>query len=153
MTSSLDAYLLPTWRDAAGRFSRWNGEERLRQLVKEAGEETTRALRQATPVRTGRAQAGWRATYLVGETEARIANRVPYVAYLVTGTRPHEIRPRTASVLAFIGASGEQVFARSVMHPGSKPSDQLMQAIADVPERVRVLVGKAGVEIRRSLEG
>lgn len=40
------------------------------------------------------------------------------------GTRPHEIRPRTASVLAFeIG--GQTVFATVVHHPGTKPNRYL----------------------------
>lgn len=35
-------------------------------------------------------------------------------------TSPHVIEPKKASVLAFIGKGGGQVFARKVNHPGSK---------------------------------
>lgn len=45
---------------------------------------------------------------------------VPYAKIQEEGgtTRPHEIYPRNGKVLAFIGATGEKVVARSVYHPG-----------------------------------
>lgn len=51
------------------------------------------------------------------------------------GTRPHEIRPRKAQVLAF-EMNGQIVFATVVHHPGTKPNryltDPLRQVMASV---------------------
>ena len=44
---------------------------------------------------------------------------VPYAKYVLDGTRPHEIRPRTAKALHWKGAGGD-VFAQVVNHPGTK---------------------------------
>ncbi len=55
-------------------------ENKVRQVTKEL--ET--ALKNFTPVRTGRAQAGWRATS--NKLSGAISNSVPYVQYLEKGT-------------------------------------------------------------------
>ena len=47
----------------------------------------------------------------------RIGTDVEYAIFVHEGTRPHIIRPRNASVLAWRGPTG-MVFARSVNHPG-----------------------------------
>lgn len=44
---------------------------------------------------------------------------VPYARYVLDGTRPHEIRPRTAKALHWKDAGGD-VFAQVVNHPGTK---------------------------------
>ena len=64
----------------------------------------------------------------VGDGEAAIEVLAPYAMYVVKGTRPHVIRPVTASVLAFQSASGKMVFTRLVNHPGTKPNPWLKQA-------------------------
>jgi hypothetical protein len=45
---------------------------------------------------------------------------VPYARIQEEGgtTPPHIIRPRNAKILAFIGATGDKVFATHVFHPG-----------------------------------
>lgn len=43
-----------------------------------------------------------------------------YHRHLDAGTRPHEIRPVRARFLRFMGRDGSIVFARRVMHPGTK---------------------------------
>lgn len=43
-----------------------------------------------------------------------------HARYVDEGTRPHEILPRRAKVLAF-GVGGRTVFARRVRHPGTRP--------------------------------
>jgi hypothetical protein len=48
--------------------------------------------------------------------------------YVIKGTRPHQIRPRTRQVLKFTTKRGV-VFARVVNHPGSKPNDFLTKAL------------------------
>jgi hypothetical protein len=46
---------------------------------------------------------------------------VPYARYVLDGTRPHEIRPRTAKALHWKDAGGD-VFAQVVNHPGTRPN-------------------------------
>jgi hypothetical protein len=61
----------------------------------------------------------------VGETGSRVFGRVsvntPYAKAQDTGavTPPHVILPRDAKILAFIGATGDKVFATRVFHPGA----------------------------------
>ncbi len=45
----------------------------------------------------------------------------PYASEVDEGTKPHVIRPKNASVLAFPGKDGGTVFAREVNHPGTRP--------------------------------
>lgn len=50
----------------------------------------------------------------------RLELRGPLLAqFLITGTKPHTIQPRTASVLHWT-QGGEERFARSVHHPGTR---------------------------------
>lgn len=48
-------------------------------------------------------------------------DKAPYAQGLEEGftTQPHMIYPREAKVLAFIGATGDKVFASRVFHPGA----------------------------------
>lgn len=47
----------------------------------------------------------------------------PYAEYVIKGTRPHEIVPRRAKVLAFEGSGGEMVFTKRARHPGTPPNN------------------------------
>ena len=46
---------------------------------------------------------------------------------LETGTRPHVIRARSGGMLHFF-ANGQELFRRSVRHPGTQPRPFMMQA-------------------------
>lgn len=50
----------------------------------------------------------------------RLFNTQRHAVFIEEGTRPHIIRPRRASILAF-DVGGRRVFARSVNHPGTRP--------------------------------
>lgn len=54
---------------------------------------------------------------------------VPYALFVHEGTRPHDIRPKNASVLAFTARDGTQVFTKLVHHPGTKPQRWLAKAL------------------------
>jgi len=60
-----------------------------KQLLSALATDLTRELQQKTPVRTGRAQAGWNKQ--VGDKDFVIENKVPYSGYLETGT--NKMRP------------------------------------------------------------
>lgn len=55
-----------------------------KQLISALATDLQRELQQKTPVRTGRAQAGWNKQ--VGDRDFVIENKVPYSGYLETGT-------------------------------------------------------------------
>lgn len=52
----------------------------------------------------------------------------PATSFVINGTKPHDIRPRTRKVLRFESRSGT-VYARVVHHPGTKPNNFLMRAL------------------------
>ncbi len=72
-------------------------------------------------VRVGRDDQGW---YVIADTE--------YASAVNRGTKPHEIRPKNASVLRFPTKGGRIVYARSVAHPGTAPNPFLLDALRDV---------------------
>jgi hypothetical protein len=74
----------------------------------------------------------------LGNDFAIISARTPYAAVVELGSRPHVIRPRRASVLAWPAGSGDRrlsgrprrgarmAFARKVNHPGTRPQPYLV---------------------------
>jgi hypothetical protein len=64
-----------------------------------------------------------------------VGSSLSYALLHHEGTRPHEIRPVKASVLAF-EINGQMVFASVVQHPGTKPNhyltDPLNQVVASL---------------------
>lgn len=84
---------------------------------------------------------------------ARIEARTPYAAAVEFGSRPHEIKPKRASVLAWPGSpsarrltgkarvgtkSSDMVFAAKVNHPGTKPQPFLIPAAKAALKRIGI---------------
>ena len=63
-----------------------------------------------------------------GEFRGVINVRHPAALYVTLGTRPHIIRPVRARALRFM-IGGQVVYAKVVMHPGTRPNDFLRQAL------------------------
>lgn len=63
-------------------------------------------------------------TMLVG------VENVPYAIYVHEGARPHDIVPKTAPFLVFMGRDGTTVFTKVVHHPGNKPNRFLIRALS-----------------------
>jgi hypothetical protein len=61
---------------------------------------------------------------------------VPYMPYVIKGTRPHDIVPKAARVLHWTAPGGSGVFARKVHHPGTKPNDYPRRAYQDLKSEV-----------------
>lgn len=75
--------------------------------------------KEIAPVRHGRYKQSIRWEPLISAGFAtRYGSDVEYAEMIENGTAAHEIRPRTASVLAF-EVGGEKVFAMVVNHPGT----------------------------------
>lgn len=63
-----------------------------------------------------------------GDFQGVINVRHPAALYVIGGTRQHVIRPVRAKALRFT-VGGQVVYAKVVMHPGSKPNDFLREAL------------------------
>ncbi len=55
-------------------------------------------------------------------------NKAPHVLFLEEGTKPHTITPKKAGGVLAFQAAGDMVFARSVKHPGTKPTHFMLDA-------------------------
>lgn len=82
-----------------------------------------RNARRMAPGRMGR-----KVNAVIVGKHVRIESSHPATMYVIKGTRPHTIRPRTRQVLKF-SVKGSTVFARVVHHPGTKANDFLTKAL------------------------
>ncbi|HEX7276049.1 MAG TPA: hypothetical protein VF244_01620 [Acidimicrobiales bacterium] len=64
-----------------------------------------------------------------GHLVGRIGSDLPYAAAVVSGSRPHEIRPTRHRFLRWLipPGYGEQRFARRVSHPGTRRPNPFLQ--------------------------
>ncbi len=84
-------------------------------------------------------RAPWRSGFLamsitkkIDGNSAQVIPTASYASFVSLGTRPHQIRPRNARVLAFPGGQlGGMVFAAVVNHPGTQPNPYLQLASQD----------------------
>lgn len=63
-----------------------------------------------------------------GDFQGVVNSRHPASLYVLGGTRPHPIRPIRARALRFT-MGGRVVYAKAVMHPGTKPNNFLGDAL------------------------
>lgn len=71
-----------------------------------------------------------RTTSRAGSVLLEFGSPLPYVAYVVDGTRPHMIVPRNKRALAFTTDAGVKVMTRSVNHPGTRSNHFPKRAVA-----------------------
>jgi hypothetical protein len=86
------------------------------------------------PVDTGRLRSSGEIVYssFFGfRPKATIVFRVDYAEAVHNGTRPHIIRPRNAQALRF-RINGRIVYAKVVMHPGTRGKPFLDRAVREV---------------------
>ncbi|WP_086559977.1 hypothetical protein [Streptomyces africanus] len=94
----------------------------MKELVRKA-RRVQRNARRMAPGKMGR-----RVKAVVVGRHVRVESNHPATMYVIKGTRPHQIRPRTRQVLKFTTKRGT-VFARVVNHPGNKPNDFMTKAL------------------------
>lgn len=94
----------------------------LELLVKRA-RRVQRNARRMAPGKMGR-----KVRAVVVGKHVRVESDHPATMFVIKGTRPHIIRPRTRQVLKFT-VRGGTVFARVVHHPGTKKNDFLTKAL------------------------
>ena len=110
-------------------------------MLKKTVDFAKKRAEEQTPVRTGLMQQSWYVTSQ-SDLESSISNRAPYFLYFVEGTRPHQTRPRFASVLRFLSGS-DAVFNRLVNHQGTKLHDLLQRVKADAEAEIPRFFGEA----------
>ena len=136
-----------------------NGSEALvnsveNQLLREIGRIYVPVLKSRTPQgKTGRLRNV--STFTVGSPQdqrlevrqsARTRDGVFYGPFVRGGTRPHVIRPRRASVLAFM--IGDQlIFAKQVNHPGNAPNPYHQEALQQVQSQIDNAMEQAGFKV------
>jgi hypothetical protein len=80
--------------------------------------------------------AGSTATNWTIRGSVRAGDPPLYARFIEYGTSPHDIFAVKARALRFIGRGGEQVFRRSVHHPGIKPREFMFSTYAEEKDRI-----------------
>ena len=106
-------------------------------------------MQRTAPVRSGNLRDNHRVVHPSGGVWQIGVVGVPYAGYVIDGTRPHEIKPKTASVLVF-EINGQKVFARSVKHPGTKPNPYQQEAAKKVLKRALPRLAGITAEVTRN---
>lgn len=136
------------FRDAAGRFASANFEgEKLLDAIEASA---LRAAKKAAPRRSG--QLADRLHAVRRTNERLITSEVPYLKYVIGGTRAHVIHAKNARALAF-NIGGRTVFAKSVNHPGTRANDFLETALDDAGPEFQRALEKAGDDFLKWLAG
>jgi hypothetical protein len=116
-------------------------------------------LHSAAPVGKGETAGQLRDSLKVtvrGEGKRKIVSAFgddPPLSFILYGTRPHIIAPRTAQALAFTvggmgGTGGTMVFARLVHHPGTRSNDFVRAAWIASRPKIAAELALAAEEIK-----
>ncbi len=105
------------------------------------------ALQAAAPTRTGRLRDS---IVVRVDGDGRRFFGAPYAAFVVGGTKPHLILPRTRRALFWPGARHP---VRQVRHPGTKPNDFPTRAVEHASPALRVLLLDSGRQVVRLIKG
>lgn len=123
---------MPNGRREIGRIGRYQTAKR-RAIIRLIWETAIRIESNAisrTPVDQGNLKRSMGKRPLLGGLVAEIFNTAEYAPHVEFGTRPHEIRPRTARLLSWM-KNGRRFFARKVQHPGTRAQPFLFPAWED----------------------
>lgn len=112
-------------------------------------------IRTLTPRKTGQTADAWVMRFTAfgkatGEGviwEIRNEGREEIVEYLEFGTRPHVIEPRDPDGVLAFEIDGKTVFAKKVLHPGTKPLGFVRMTQSDIDRSAEGLAKKLSVGI------
>lgn len=105
-----------------------------RTELREAGRQVVNRAKVLAPVRTGRLRSSIRAEpprIFSLRGSLTVGSDLEYAGFVNDGTRPHQIRPKNASVLRFV-VGGRVVYAKVVNHPGTRARPFLDRALREV---------------------
>ena len=143
------------------RFVKEKAPANAATAVKKLALDLIRFVTRRTPMVTGRAAGGWlpfarahgvssglvrRGSGTIrGEKEGSytsrlrgpkpqvvLTNAVPYIMPIEVGSRPHLIEARRSKALRFVTRSGELIFRKRIMHPGTRAYHSLRHAYRDL---------------------
>ena len=100
------------------------------QTLQEAGFKVEDEAKKAAPV-----DSGYYRNNIGFDGKNSVIANADYSAALEYGTKPHVIEPKTAKALHF-KSDGEDVFAKRVKHPGTKPLAIMRNAALKVQKQV-----------------
>lgn len=134
-------------REGRSPFGRFNWTEAARIWGAEAAPLGQRMLRSRAPFRTGqlRGDIRYRQEASPGARMIVYYATVPQARFVIQGTRPHQIVPRNAKALRWLGPGGlgGARFARRVNHPGTKPNPFPEKAIRPIGNAISVMFARA----------
>lgn len=112
-------------------------ENMSRQMTKEVKESVkkntykmeSRAKKNAA-YKTGHLKRSIHSDFYNGGLSGEVSTNVEYAWFVEHGTRPHKITATNAKALKF-NIGGDTVFAKSVMHPGTRPQPFLVPAFIE----------------------
>lgn len=159
---SVDIQLIG-WRDRRGRFARPDDllREAQRAALTEAMDLALTTAKELTPV--GARPFGesdeqphlrdtWRIDFGFEAQQATLVNDQERAVFLFQPTRPHDISPRKAQALRFMGQGGQVVFAKHVYHPGTPGNDVPMKLMQRLNGPLVTLLNKAAVQTATAIE-
>lgn len=100
------------------------------KAIEEAGFEIEGTAKQNAPV-----DSGYYRNNIKFDGKNQVIANADYSADLEYGTKPHVIEPKTAKALHF-KSDGQDVFAKRVNHPGTKPLAIMRNAALKVQKQV-----------------
>lgn len=141
-------------RPVASPFARFRWQEAARIWGDEAAPLGQSMLRSHAPFRTGalRQDIRYRQETTPGLHLIVYYATVPQAGYVIKGTRAHQIVPRNAKALRWLGPGGlgGARFARRVNHPGTKPNPFPEKAIKPIGNAISQMFARAVQESMRA---
>lgn len=127
----------------------------IRDLLNTIGKNALDAARKSSPGK--KFPSGWE---LITKTTSKkfslslvntvISGSSPLMSYLEYGTRPHLIRPKNKRAL-FFTVQSNQIFAKLVRHPGTRPYGMIAAAQGVLEEDVKRIQGIVTKAVRSHL--
>lgn len=134
-------------REGSTPFGRFNWQEAARIWGDEAAPLGQSRLRSSAPFRTGQLRQDIRVRQETSPGLHLIVYyaTVPQAAWVIKGTRPHQILPRNAKALRWLGPGGlgGARFAKRVNHPGTKPNPFPEKAIKPITGAISTMFARA----------
>jgi len=148
----------PPIRDLQGRFAKLEGEvkEVRREELRGLGREYVKVAQEEAPKRTGQFARSirYRTTVETGRRmELAVTMATPLGSYIIFGTRPHVIVPVRARALHFFTKSGQEVFTKRVMHPGTRPNPFQQRAMERLEPEIDAALRRIGLRFVKVLTG
>lgn len=113
----------------------------IRASIKELSKLLLDEIKNRAPVDTGMLRSSFRASFIDENNRIKIESSVPYALMLEYGTKAHVITAKQSKALHFI-ADNNEVFVKSVMHPGIKGRFYIKHSIDNTLPRFKSILSR-----------